>query len=61
LSGQADLPAPSWHTGADRRGVVIPVRRWEDFLALGITEIREFGSTSIQVPSSPVVRRGRHR
>lgn len=30
-------------------GVVIPVRRWEDFLALGITEIREFGSSSIQV------------
>jgi len=34
---------------APKRGVVVPVRRWEDFLALGVTEIREFGSTSIQV------------
>jgi uncharacterized membrane protein len=47
--GEADLSGPSWHTGADMRGVVVPVRRWEDYLALGITEIREFGSTSIQV------------
>jgi len=47
--GETDRSAPSWHTGAGRRGVVVPVRRWEDFLALGITEIREFGSTSIQV------------
>jgi uncharacterized membrane protein len=47
--GQADLSAPSWQTGAAKRGVVVPVRRWEDFLALGITEIREFGATSIQV------------
>jgi len=47
--GQADLSAPSLHAGAARRGVVIPVRRWEDFLALGVTEIREFGSTSITV------------
>jgi uncharacterized membrane protein len=30
-------------------GVVMPVRTWPDFLALGITEIREYGSTSIQV------------
>jgi len=47
--GEADRSAPSWHTGAAKRGVVIPVRRWEDFLALGVSEIREFGSTSIQV------------
>jgi uncharacterized membrane protein len=47
--GEADLSAPSWHAGAAKRGVVVPVRRWEDFLALGVTEIREFGSTSIQV------------
>ena len=25
------------------------MRAWEDFLALGVTEIREFGATSIQV------------
>jgi uncharacterized membrane protein len=47
--GQADRSAPSWQIAAPKRGLVIPVRRWEDFLALGITEIREFGSTSIQV------------
>jgi len=47
--GTADRSAPSWHAGAARQGVVIPVRGWEDFLALAVTEIREFGSTSIQV------------
>jgi uncharacterized membrane protein len=30
-------------------GVIMPVRTWRDFLALGITEIREYGATSIQV------------
>jgi uncharacterized membrane protein len=30
-------------------GVVVPVRTWHDFLALGITEIREYGAASIQV------------
>jgi uncharacterized membrane protein len=34
---------------AGRRGVVIPVRSWEDYLALATTEIREYGATSIQV------------
>ncbi len=37
----------------DRRNtgpaVVIRVRRWEDFLSLGVTEIREYGTTSVQV------------
>jgi uncharacterized membrane protein len=47
--GQADLSAPSWRAGAAKRGVVVPIRHWEDFLALGVTEIREFGSTSVQV------------
>jgi len=32
-----------------RRGLVIPVRSWEDYLELGVTEIREFGSGSVQV------------
>ena len=49
MIGAADLSVPSWQAGVPRRGVVVPVRRWEDFLALGVTEIREFGSTSIQV------------
>jgi uncharacterized membrane protein len=30
-------------------GVIVPVRTWPDFLALGITEIRQYGATSIQV------------
>jgi uncharacterized membrane protein len=47
--GQGDRSAPTWHAGAAKQGVVIPVRGWEDFLALAVTEIREFGSTSIQV------------
>jgi uncharacterized membrane protein len=47
--GQADLSAPAPHTSAEKRGVIVPFRRWEDFLALGVTEIREFGGTSIQV------------
>jgi uncharacterized membrane protein len=29
--------------------VVMPVRRWEEFLSLAVTEIREFGATSVQV------------
>jgi uncharacterized membrane protein len=28
---------------------VIPARTWEEYLTLGLTEIREYGSTSIQV------------
>lgn len=28
---------------------MIPVRSWEDYLELGVTEIREFGSGSLQV------------
>lgn len=29
--------------------LVMPARRWEDFLALGVTEIRHYGAASIQV------------
>jgi uncharacterized membrane protein len=32
-----------------RPRVVMPVRTWEDYLALGVTEIREYGATSMQV------------
>jgi uncharacterized membrane protein len=31
------------------RGVVVPTRSWDDYLVLGVTEIREYGATSIQV------------
>ena len=30
-------------------GVVMATRRWDDLVALSLTEIREFGATSIQV------------
>jgi len=33
----------------ERSAVVIRARRWEDFLTLGVTEIREYGAASIQV------------
>jgi uncharacterized membrane protein len=49
LVGTADVSGPSWQPGAAHRGVVIPFRRWEDVLALAVTEIREYGSSSIQV------------
>jgi uncharacterized membrane protein len=29
--------------------VVMPIQRWEDYLTLGVTEIREFGASGIQV------------
>jgi uncharacterized membrane protein len=29
--------------------VVVPSQRWDDYLTLGVTEIREYGATSIQV------------
>jgi uncharacterized membrane protein len=47
--GQRPPATAPLRPGAPVRGVVVPVRRWEDFLALGLTEIREFGATSIQV------------
>ena len=32
-----------------RLRVVMPAQRWEEYLSLGVTEIREYGATSIQV------------
>jgi uncharacterized membrane protein len=32
-----------------RTGLVVPVHSWEDYLTLGVTEIREYGATAIQV------------
>ncbi len=34
---------------ADKLRLVMPARRWDDFLVLGVTEIRQYGATSIQV------------
>ena len=36
-------------TDGSTRGVVVPMRSWDEFLALGVTEIREYGASSIQV------------
>jgi uncharacterized membrane protein len=50
LIGKADFSRSRWRAdGAIRAGVVIPARTWEDYLTLGVTEIREYGSTAIQV------------
>ena len=38
-----------FHDDEGRLRVVIPAQRWEDYLALGVTEIREYGATAIQV------------
>ena len=35
--------------GADPPAVVLPLQRWEDYLTLGVTEIREYGASGIQV------------
>jgi len=50
LIGTTDFSQSQWR--ADdliRAGVVIPAHSWEDYLTLGVTEIREYGSTAIQV------------
>jgi len=48
--GRTDLDARTKLVGADRPAVVVMVtRRWEDLVALGLTEIREFGATSVQI------------
>jgi uncharacterized membrane protein len=50
LIGTTNLSRSRWHAdGPARTGLVIPARGWEDYLTLGVTEIREYGSTSIQV------------
>jgi uncharacterized membrane protein len=47
--GVAEPPGGGASPAALTSGVVMPVRTWADFLALGITEIREYGATSTQV------------
>jgi uncharacterized membrane protein len=50
LIGAMDLTSRRWQTGeTPTRGFVMPVRTWEQFLSLGVTEIREYGASSIQV------------
>jgi len=48
--GTTDFSRSRWRADdAGQAGVVIPARSWEEYLTLGLTEIREYGSTSIQV------------
>ena len=51
MIGRRELGGRGELRDADGRTlVVVPVRSWEDFLELGVTEIRQYGATSVQVP-----------
>jgi uncharacterized membrane protein len=50
LIGTTDLAGLSAQRGAGHvQRVIVPTRRWEEFLALGVTEIRYYGGSAIQV------------
>ena len=50
LIGRTDLEQRTKATSADTpAAVVMAARRWEEFVMLGLTEIREFGATSVQI------------
>ncbi len=50
LIGTTDLAGLSAQRGPEHvRRVIVPTRRWEEFLALGVTEIRQYGGSAIQV------------
>ena len=50
LIGRTDLDERTKSANdATPAAVVMMTRRWEDFVSLGLTEIREFGATSVQV------------
>ena len=49
LVGQTDLSDQAAPLEDMETGLVVPVRRWQDYLTLSVTEIREYGHTSIQV------------
>jgi uncharacterized membrane protein len=44
-----DMRARTASAGSPAAAVVMVTRRWEDFVTLGLTEIREFGATSVQI------------
>jgi uncharacterized membrane protein len=44
MIGSTPLPVPS-DRAAGNAGVLVPTRRWEEFLSLGVTEIREYGAS----------------
>lgn len=48
--GTVDLSKSRWSGARNgRTGLLVPVRRWEDYLILATTEIREYGAGAIQV------------
>jgi uncharacterized membrane protein len=50
LIGRTDLRARAGHHDADGRlRVVAPAPSWEDVLSQGVTEIRQYGASSVQV------------
>lgn len=52
LVGTTELPVSTWDgqgRGRPHKGVVIPARSWEDYLALTVNEIREYGNGGIQI------------
>jgi uncharacterized membrane protein len=49
LVGQTDLSDQGAPIEVMDEGLVVPVRRWVDYLTLSVTEIREYGAESIQV------------
>jgi uncharacterized membrane protein len=50
LIGSTELGGRHWDAESTaKRGLVVPVRTWEQYLSLGVTEIREYGASSIQV------------
>jgi uncharacterized membrane protein len=50
LIGTTDFSNSLWRAAdAAGFGLVIPSRSWEDYLTLGVTEIREYGANAIQV------------
>jgi uncharacterized membrane protein len=49
LVGQTDLSDEGTQLESMDSGLVVPIRRWSDYLTLSVTEIREYGTSSIQV------------
>ena len=50
LIGRTDLEERTKQASVDTpAAVVMAARRWEDYVTLGLTEIREFGATSVQI------------
>jgi uncharacterized membrane protein len=49
MFGTAPDPASLAMGPAPSTGVVMPIRSWSEILSLGVTEIREYGGSSIQV------------